>query len=87
MYYVYVLFSYKDKKLYTGFSSDLRKRVKEHTNGEVLSTKSRLPTELIYYEAYRDKRDAIKREIFLKSGRGREVLKSLLIHSLQVETT
>lgn len=82
MYYVYVLQSYKDKRLYTGYTSNLRIRFSEHTTGKVNSTKNRLPVELVYYEAYRDKRDATRREYFLKSGRGRELLSALLTNSL-----
>lgn len=62
MHYVYVLYSYKDKGLYTGFSSDLKLRIAQHQAGKVDSTKHRLPVELVYYEAYKDKRDATKRE-------------------------
>lgn len=82
MFYVYVLFSYKDKNLYLGYSHNLKLRIKQHQEGKVASTKYRLPIELIYYEAYKDKRDATKREYFLKRGRGRELLKSLLPHSI-----
>ena len=74
MYYVYILISLKDGKLYTGLSSDLKKRLEFHNNGKSAATKGRLPVKLIYYEAYSDKKDAIKREKFLKSGRGREVI-------------
>ncbi len=82
MYYVYVLFSYKDKYLYIGYSGNLKNRIKKHLNGGVSATKSRLPVSLIYYEAYKDKRDATKREYFLKSGRGRELIKELLQFSI-----
>lgn len=82
MFYVYVLFSYKDKNLYLGYSHNLKLRIKQHQESKVASTKYRLPIELIYYEAYKDKRDATKREYFLKRGRGRELLKSLLPHSI-----
>ncbi|MBU3978765.1 GIY-YIG nuclease family protein [Patescibacteria group bacterium] len=82
MYYVYILYSHKDKHLYTGYSSDLKIRIKQHINSEVPATKFRLPLELIYYEAYKDKRDATKREYFLKRGRGRELLKELLKFSI-----
>lgn len=68
MYYVYVLFSEKDRNIYTGYSSDLKKRVKEHQRGKVESTKNRKPLKLIYYEAYLNKFDAQKREKYLKSG-------------------
>ncbi len=40
MFYVYILRSLKDGKLYTGFTSDLRRRVKEHFSGENLTLKS-----------------------------------------------
>ena len=82
MYYVYVLQSLKDHKLYTGFSIDLRKRMSFHNKGLNKSTKYRRPLKLIYYEAYTDQRDARRREIFLKSGRGREVLSRQLEHCL-----
>ena len=56
MYYVYVLLSQKDGKLYTGLTNDRERRLKEHRLGKVISTKSRRPLRLIYYEAYIDKR-------------------------------
>lgn len=82
MFYVYVLLSHKDGKLYTGFSDNLKLRVARHKEGKVTATKHRLPVELVYYEAYKAKRDATKREYFLKRGRGREFLKELLFYSL-----
>ncbi|MBA3047453.1 GIY-YIG nuclease family protein [Patescibacteria group bacterium] len=66
MYYVYILKSLKDKKLYIGFTSDLNKRFKEHIEGKVESTKNRRPLVLVYYEAYKTKEDAIERERQLK---------------------
>jgi len=52
MYFVYILQSRKDNKLYIGYTEDLRVRFSLHTNGKVASTKNRRPLELIYYEAY-----------------------------------
>jgi len=66
MFYVYVLRSKKDGKLYIGFTEDLRRRLKEHNEGINISTKSRRPFELVYYEAYKSQTDARKREIKLK---------------------
>ncbi|MFH0819782.1 MAG: GIY-YIG nuclease family protein [bacterium] len=63
---MYILKSEKDYNLYIGSTNDLRKRLKEHNNGLVFSTKSRRPFELIYYEAYRSERDARGREKNLK---------------------
>ncbi|PIS14835.1 hypothetical protein COT64_00575 [Candidatus Shapirobacteria bacterium CG09_land_8_20_14_0_10_39_12] len=51
MFYVYILKSKKDNNLYTGYSSDLKERIKWHSEGKSQATKWRLPIELIYYEA------------------------------------
>jgi len=68
MYYVYILKSLKDKKLYIGYTSNLKTRHKEHSEGGVKSTKDRRPLELIFYEAFKSKKDAQNREGYLKSG-------------------
>jgi putative endonuclease len=81
MFYVYILQSIKDKKLYIGYSANLKERIKEHIRGVVMSTKNRRPMDLIYYEAYRSEKDARVREIFLKTGKGREFIKKNIIHS------
>lgn len=75
MYYVYILFSEKDKQLYTGSIPNLRSRFKAHTEGFVRSTKHRRPLRLIYYEAYVKESDALRREKYLKGGNGRRELK------------
>ena len=74
-YYLYVLKSLKDDKLYIGTTENLIRRIKEHQSGKVTSTKSRLPLKLIYYEAYTDENKCSKQELFYKSGIGREALK------------
>ena len=66
MFYAYILRSKKDFQLYIGSTNDLRKRFEEHNAGRVFSTRGRIPFELIYYEAYKAKEDAIKRELQLK---------------------
>ena len=78
MYYTYVLRSTKDRKLYTGFTNDLRKRFKEHNEGKSRYTKSRGPFELIYYEACHNRDDARSRELYLKSGMGKRYIKARL---------
>lgn len=74
MYYVYILYSEKGSKLYIGNTPDLKKRYIKHETGFVKSTKNRRPLRLIYYEAYLEKKDAIRREKYLKSGAGRKEL-------------
>jgi len=66
MFYVYLLKSKKDNKLYLGSTNDLERRLKEHNDGKVFSTKPRRPFELIYYEAYKSEKDARYREKNLK---------------------
>ncbi len=66
MFYVYILKSDKDGKLYYGYTGDLKKRFKEHNLGLVRSTQSRGRFHLVYYEAYTSKQDAVKREQNLK---------------------
>ncbi len=78
MYYVYVLLSLKDNKKYVGSTADIKKRFLQHQNGLVPSTKSRKPFRLLYYESFSSKKDALREEIFLKSGKGRERLDNLL---------
>lgn len=65
-YFVYILYSQKDSKLYIGCTSDLEKRVKRHNNREVDATKYRRPLVLIYSERFESKTDAFNRERFLK---------------------
>ncbi|MBI2047791.1 MAG: GIY-YIG nuclease family protein [Parcubacteria group bacterium] len=66
MYYVYILKSGKDNKLYIGSTNNLRKQFEEHNHGLVKSTRSRVPLKLMYYEAYLLEKDARYREHNLK---------------------
>jgi putative endonuclease len=77
-YYVYVLKSLKDENFYTGYTADLRTRLMEHQKGVVTSTKSRAPFQLIFYEAYRNKYDALRREKYLKTSKGKSTLRQML---------
>lgn len=84
MYYVYILKSTKDDKLYVGSTNDLRRRLSEHNAGEVRSTKSRVPFELRYYEAFYTEDNARKRELSLKrDGKALGQLKRRISESLQ----
>ena len=83
MYYVYILQSEKTGKLYKGSSEDLKRRLKEHNGGNVPSTKSGTPWELVYYAAFKNKTDARSEELFLKSGKGRERIQYLLRSTLE----
>ncbi|MFA6110596.1 MAG: GIY-YIG nuclease family protein [Candidatus Latescibacterota bacterium] len=82
MFYVYILQSLLDKSWYIGYSPDLKNRLIKHNNGQVTSTKSKKPWTVIYYEAYRNRKDATGREKFLKSGSGWRYIKKQLTHYL-----
>ena len=82
-YYVYILFSLKDKGLYIGFTENLNKRLTRHLKSQVTSTKLRVPFKLIHYEYFINKTDAKAREEFLKSGYGRKQLKEILKRTLK----
>ena|SRR3989344_335105 len=70
-YWVYVLESIKDKKLYIGYTNNLKRRIEEHKRGLNFSTKYRLPFQLIYFEGCTNEQDAKRREHYLKTTRGR----------------
>ena len=76
MHYAYVLYSESDREWYTGATSDLKARVREHAEGRVRSTAPRRPLVLTYYEACLNREDAFRRERYLKTGRGKEVLEA-----------
>jgi len=77
MYYVYVL-QCVNGKLYTGYSENLKRRIAEHKNAEVFSTKNKLPVEFIFYEAFLNQADAKRREMYLKTTSGKRALKIML---------
>ncbi len=82
VFYVYVLFSIKDKKFYIGFSANLKNRLAQHKNGLVKSTAKRLPMCLIYYEAFSEEQDARRNEKYYKTDKGRKDLYKKLRTSL-----
>ncbi len=84
MYYVYILQSQKNKSLYIGYTSNLKKRFKEHNSGKSSATKPFTPYRLIFYEAFLNKIDAKNREKYLKSGYGRKTIKSMLKNILKL---
>jgi superfamily II DNA or RNA helicase/predicted GIY-YIG superfamily endonuclease len=71
---VYVL-RCKDESFYVGQTDDLPRRMQDHEDGRVSWTMSRLPCELIHYESFANREEAVKREQDLKTGFGRKWLK------------
>jgi len=85
-FYTYVLLSKLDNKFYIGYTpNDVFYRFSKHTDGLVESTKHRRPLELIYYEAFLNELDAIRREKYFKTSKGRTTLKYMIRNYLETK--
>jgi putative endonuclease len=82
MYFVYVLRSLKDGKFYTGYTENVDRRLTGHNSGKNTSTKYRCPFEIVYYEACRNQRDALRREKYLKTTYGKRYIKNRIHYDL-----
>jgi putative endonuclease len=79
-YYVYILQSKTTPSwIYVGYTENLKKRFSEHNQGDTPSTKKYRPFRLIHYEAYANKKDAKRRELYLKTTKGKTTVKTMLI--------
>ena len=78
MHFTYAIQSERDGRIYVGMSVNIDVRLKEHNAGKTRSTKGFIPWKLIYKEGFATRPEARKREIYLKSGIGKEFLKSLV---------
>ncbi len=77
MYCVYAIKSQKDGRIYVGMSSHFERRIIEHNTGYVFSTKNYRPWKSIYIEQAKNRTEARIKEKYLKSGCGKEFLKSI----------
>jgi putative endonuclease len=82
MFYVYVL---KDVtgRLYVGYTHDLKTRIKQHGAGKTWTTHRMKDFELVFYEAYKSKEDAMRREKYFKTSKGKVSLKQIIRESLK----
>jgi len=78
MYYVYVLESLKNGNLYFGFTYNIKFRLERHNSGKVVSTKSYIPWKVIFFEGYVCKSDALRREKYFKTQKGKTTIKYML---------
>lgn len=78
MFTVYVLRSAKTGRFYTGSTSNVSLRLSRHEQGLSPSTKHGRPWELVHQEEFITRSEAVRRERYLKTGRGREELRGLL---------
>ncbi|MBE5856457.1 MAG: GIY-YIG nuclease family protein [Lachnospiraceae bacterium] len=78
-WFVYIL-ECADGTLYTGSTNDLEKRVETHNSGNGAKyTKARLPVKLVFHEEFEDKKEAMKREWFIKHKLSRKQKMELII--------
>ena len=82
MFYVYIIRSKINGKLYSGFSKNLRTRIKQHFSGDVHTTYRMGILELIFYEAYINETDARHREKYFKTTKGKRSLKLMLKNTI-----
>lgn len=82
MFYIYILQSKKDQSLYIGYTLNIKRRLIKHNKGENAATKVHIPYQLVYYEAFANKKDAKAREKYLKSGWGWRTINKLLKYHL-----
>lgn len=84
-WYVYVLQSSLDGRMYVGSTNDLQRRLQEHSAGRTRATSRRLPVRLIYFEGHLSKLDAVRRERYFKTTPGKRTLRQVLRHTLNPE--
>jgi putative endonuclease len=78
-YFAYVLRSRKNGQLYSGHTDNLARRIKAHNAGKTRSIKAYLPYELVYYEIFNSRLEAIDREKYFKTAAGRRFIKRKLV--------
>jgi putative endonuclease len=78
MFVVYVLISQTSGLRYVGQTSDLEKRLNDHNSGESRYTKNRGPWNLAHKESYQTRSEAMRREKFFKTGKGRDFLDKII---------
>ncbi|MFA5961817.1 MAG: GIY-YIG nuclease family protein [Parcubacteria group bacterium] len=69
-FFVYILKSIKDTRLYIGQTNNLENRLLRHNSGKVTATKNRRPFTVVYKEEYLSRTEAMQREKYLKSLKG-----------------
>lgn len=82
-FYVYTILSLKHFDIYTGLTTDLSRRLQEHSRGIVSSTNIRIPFKLIHYEYFVDEEDAKRRMNYLRTNVGKAALKNSLQKTLK----
>ena len=78
MWFVYIIYSEKLDRYYIGYTDDIPWRIERHNQGWGRFTKSGIPWQLVYFETYSTKQEAIKRERAIKIKKSRSYIESLI---------
>jgi len=78
MFYIYIIRSQNTGKYYTGITSDLLRRIRQHNSGANISTKGKGPWVIVYSEEFKDKKLAWYREKQIKKYKSGEAFKKLV---------
>jgi len=75
---LYVFYSQKSNRFYKGSCQNLNIRLEQHNPGTTKSTRPLIPWEIIYFEAFQTRKEALKREKYFKPAAGRRFLKKMV---------
>jgi putative endonuclease len=78
-FYVYILYSEKIDKYYTGHTDNIERRLKEHNSGQTRYTSQQgVPWKLVYSESFVDRSSAMKREKEIKAKKSKKYIQELI---------
>ena len=77
-FYVYILRSETTGRFYVGQTEHLEERIAYHNADYSLALRNRGPWKLVYSEAYATRREAVRREQYIKRQKDRRFIRSLL---------
>ncbi len=78
MYYTYIIKSLASERYYIGHTNNLEFRLRRHNDNNVTATKNRGPWEIVYFEEYQTRSEAMQRERYFKSLKSRKSIETLL---------
>jgi putative endonuclease len=78
MFHVYVLRSGKTGRRYIGSCEDVAQRLRQHNSGASKATRHGIPWNLVHSETFPTRVQAVRKERYFKTGRGRDELDKLV---------
>ena len=80
-WYTYIIYSTKIDKYYIGSTEDLNWRLERHNMGWGKYTKRGIPWKMVYFEKYKTKTEALRREKEIKNKKSRNYIEALICHA------